>query len=69
MNMEIEFDPAKDAINIRKHGFSLSIANELDWDLAVSWPDTRFFMMSNACWPFCPCEIGFTTLLLPSAAM
>ena len=28
--MEIEFDPAKDAANIRKHGISLARAADLD---------------------------------------
>jgi uncharacterized DUF497 family protein len=41
--MEIEFDPAKDAENRRKHdGLSLSLAAALDWDYAVSMEDRRF---------------------------
>ncbi|MEQ5843013.1 BrnT family toxin [Paraburkholderia acidicola] len=36
--MEIEFDPAKDESNIRKHGISLARAAELDW---------------NECWERC----------------
>jgi len=39
--MLIEFDPAKDAINRAKHGISLGDAAVLDWDTAVTWPDTR----------------------------
>lgn len=38
--MEIEFDPAKDAINIEKHGISLARASDLEL-LAVK-QDERF---------------------------
>jgi uncharacterized protein len=38
--MDIDFDPAKDAANIAKHGVSLARAVDLDM-LAVE-PDTRF---------------------------
>ncbi len=31
--MKIEFDPAKDASNHEKHGVSLTLAAELDWEL------------------------------------
>jgi uncharacterized DUF497 family protein len=41
--MEIEFDPAKDTANRKKHGLSLAMASELEWDDAHVWPDTRFF--------------------------
>ena len=40
--MRIEFDKAKDAINLSKHGVSLSLALELDWDDALVWIDDRF---------------------------
>jgi uncharacterized DUF497 family protein len=40
--MRIEFDPAKDALNQAKHGVSLSLAAELDWDSALVWSDDRF---------------------------
>ena len=40
--MQIEFDPAKDAGNIAKHGVSLILAAELDWDAALVWVDQRF---------------------------
>jgi uncharacterized DUF497 family protein len=39
--MRIEFDPDKDAINRAKHGVSLSLAIELDWDAALVWVDGR----------------------------
>jgi uncharacterized DUF497 family protein len=40
--MEIEFDPIKDAENIRKHdGLSLSLALELDWSKALIEVDER----------------------------
>jgi len=37
--MEFEFDPAKDAANIAKHGLSLDAASRLDWNSAVTWLD------------------------------
>jgi len=38
----IEFDPAKDATNLARHGVSLSLAGKLDWDAALVWVDDRF---------------------------
>ena len=40
--MKIEFDPAKDAANQTKHGVSLSMADDLDWEAALVWVDKRF---------------------------
>lgn len=40
--MRIEFDPAKDSANRTKHGISLTLASELDWDAALVWIDDRF---------------------------
>ena len=40
--MRIEFDPAKDAENQARHGVSLALARELDWDAALVWVDARF---------------------------
>ena len=40
--MQIEFDPAKDRANLAKHGVSLALAAELDWDAALVWVDERF---------------------------
>jgi uncharacterized protein len=40
--MRIEFDPAKNAANLAKHGVSLALAAELDWDAALVWVDDRF---------------------------
>ena len=40
--MRIEFDPAKDAANKTKHGVSLALAGELDWEAALVWVDDRF---------------------------
>jgi uncharacterized protein len=40
--LQIEFDPAKDRVNQEKHGVSLAIAVELDWDAALVWVDDRF---------------------------
>ena len=39
--MRIEFDPAKDAANLAKHGVSLALAAELDWEAALVWIDDR----------------------------
>jgi uncharacterized DUF497 family protein len=40
--MRIEFDPVKDVTNQAKHGVSLSLALELDWEAALVWVDERF---------------------------
>lgn len=40
--MQIEFDPDKDLANKAKHGVSLALADELDWDAALVWIDERF---------------------------
>lgn len=40
--MHIEFDPVQDASNQAKHGLSLAMADELDWDSALVWIDDRF---------------------------
>jgi uncharacterized protein len=40
--MEIEFDPDKDVSNQAKHGVSLALAAELEWDVALVWEDTRY---------------------------
>ena len=39
--MRLEFDPTKDASNQLKHGVSLAMAAELDWDAAWVWVDER----------------------------
>lgn len=39
--MKVIFDAAKDAINIEKHGVSLTNATRIDWDMALTWQDTR----------------------------
>ena len=40
--MRIEFDSAKDLVNRAKHGVSLGLASELDWEAALAWIDNRF---------------------------
>jgi uncharacterized protein len=40
--VRIDFDPAKDKINIASHGLSLSFAKKLIWDEALVWVDPRF---------------------------
>jgi uncharacterized DUF497 family protein len=37
----IDFDPAKDRSNYSKHGVSLTLAVELDWEEALVWVDDR----------------------------
>jgi uncharacterized DUF497 family protein len=39
--MRLEFDPAKDRANQEKHGVSLGLAVEVDWDAALVWVDDR----------------------------
>lgn len=40
--MEIEFDPIKNIANQTKHGVSLALGSELDWDAALVWIDERY---------------------------
>ena len=40
--MRIEFDREKDASNRARHGLSLGLAREFDWDAALVWVDDRF---------------------------
>jgi uncharacterized DUF497 family protein len=40
--MRIEFDPEKDRANLERHGISLVLAVELDWEAALVWVDDRF---------------------------
>lgn len=39
--MEIEFDPAKDQLNLEKHGVSLAAAAEIDFSQATVIEDDR----------------------------
>lgn len=39
--MDVTFDPAKDAANLAKHGFSLLDAVSFEWHTAVVWLDQR----------------------------
>ena len=39
--MKFTFDPAKNVLNQEKHGYSLSDAQLLDWEEALTWPDER----------------------------
>ena len=39
--MLIDFDKAKDLINLGKHGLSLALAAEVDWEHALAWTDKR----------------------------
>lgn len=39
--MEVTFDPAKESTNVAKHGVSLALATQLDWEAALVWSDER----------------------------
>lgn len=39
--MNIDFDAAKSKANHAKHGLALSAAERLEWDTAITWPDSR----------------------------
>ncbi|MGH8803646.1 MAG: BrnT family toxin [Polaromonas sp.] len=39
--MDVTFDPAKDSVNMAKHGTSLADAAAFEWADAVLWPDQR----------------------------
>ena len=39
MIVKTTFDDAKNAANIVKHGVSLAVAADLEWDSAMTWPD------------------------------
>ena len=39
--MNVTFDPAKDAANLAKHGFTLLDAVGFEWEAAVVWSDNR----------------------------
>jgi uncharacterized protein len=40
--VRIDFDPAKDKLNLASHGLSLSFASKLAWDEALVWVDPRY---------------------------
>jgi hypothetical protein len=39
--MKVTFDPRKDARNAAKHGVSLSLAEQFEWETALIWTDSR----------------------------
>ena len=39
--MRFEFEPNRDLLNVDKHGVSLALAAELDWDDALLWVDDQ----------------------------
>ena len=41
-NVRIEFDPAKEKLNLNNHGLSLYLAENLDWPEALAWLDVRY---------------------------
>jgi uncharacterized DUF497 family protein len=59
--MRIEFDPTKDASNQLKHGVSLAMAAELDWDAAWVWVDERVDYNEMRMIALAPKTASFTT--------
>jgi len=39
--VQIDFDPSKDRANLAKHGLSLALAVDLDWEDSLVWMDDR----------------------------
>jgi hypothetical protein len=39
--VRIEYDAGKEVANVAKHGVSLSVAADLEWDDALVWVDDR----------------------------
>lgn len=39
--MRIVFDPNKNRLNLAKHGLSLALAADVEWDDALVWVDER----------------------------
>lgn len=56
--MRIEFDSRKDAVNLAKHGVSLALAAELDWEAALVWIGDRFEYGETRLIALAPCS-GF----------
>jgi len=42
MEVPVDYDPAKDAVNTHKHGVSLALAKFFEWDTAQIEEDLRF---------------------------
>ena len=62
--MPFEFDPAKDGVNQAKHGVSLVLALELDWNAALVWVDGRFEYSETRMIALAPKPESSTTLPL-----
>jgi uncharacterized protein len=60
--MKIAFDPGKDARNIAKHGVSLALAEDLEWETALVWSDDRMDYGETR-----QCAIGYIGLRLFAA--
>ncbi len=39
--MQFEFDPDKDTVNCANHGLSVTLAEQLEWELLLATDDTR----------------------------
>ena len=57
--VNITFDSTKDAANLTKHGVSLSLTAEMEWESAVVWPDARRVYDESR-----ECAIGYIGLRL-----
>ena len=57
--MRYTFDATKNASNLAKHGVSLALAEQVEWDTALVWPDARRAYGEPRC-----CAIGYIGLRL-----
>ncbi|MFY9261225.1 MAG: BrnT family toxin [Gallionella sp.] len=39
--MKLSYDPIKSVLNQAKHGFSLAMAADFNWETALVWTDSR----------------------------
>jgi uncharacterized DUF497 family protein len=67
--MEIEFDPAKEAGNIAKHGVFLKAAEGFYWDTAFEREDDRLITERSALSPWGRSVVACMCWLLPKAPM
>ncbi len=45
--LTLDFDPVKNLNNLHKHGYPLSLARHLYWELALIWSDLRKPYLEN----------------------
>lgn len=52
--MEIEYDPAKSAKNVKERGLPFDLAAELEWRKALIFTDDRFMYVEERLIAFAP---------------